>query len=461
MSGPKRFSITVLATVLFATCPAWAGVGADKAATLGGPDLTPTGAERAGNAAGTIPAWDGGLTTVPASYKGPGSRYVSPFPNDKPEFVITSKNVDQYKDQLTQGAIALFERYPDTYTMPVYKTRRTLALPQWVYDKMKSNAASATLVADGEGISDACGGSPFPFPKATSNPAKAIMWNHKLRYRGQTNGTHLSSTASSRGGNFSDGRLLKTVKFVYNQKDCDPVKVTKDNIALYFLQLVEDPARKAGGILLVHDTLNQVKGPRRAWRYNPGQRRIRRAPNVAYDNPSINFPGGFRLNDMLDGFNGATDRYNWQILSKKEMYVPYNDYRLHNASTDKMFGNKHLNQDLTRYELHRVWVVEGKVKQGTSHVVARRRFYVDEDSWQVVAVDGWDTRGELFYYQEEFPIIAYDQPLMQVALETLYDLSARRYIAANYNNGNQETDYQLQRADGYFTPRNVVREAMK
>ncbi len=57
--------------------------------------LTPLGAERAGNADGSIPAWTGGLTTVPPGFKA-GGRRPDLFPAQKPLFSITGKNVDQY-----------------------------------------------------------------------------------------------------------------------------------------------------------------------------------------------------------------------------------------------------------------------------------------------------------------------------------------------------------------------------
>jgi hypothetical protein len=100
-----------------------------------------------------------------------------------------------------------------------------------------------------------------------------------------------------------------------------------NNKILYFKQAVTAPARLAGGILLVHESMNQVKQPRDAWLYNPGQRRVRRAPQVAYDNPGHR-ADNMRTSDQLDMFNGAPDRYDWKLVGKREIYVPYNAYKL-------------------------------------------------------------------------------------------------------------------------------------
>ena len=142
------------------------------------------------------------------------------------------------------------------------------------------------------------------------------------------------------------------------------------------------PARLAGGILLVHETLDQVKKPRDAWLYNPGQRRVRRAPQVAYDNPGT-AADNMRTTDQLDMFNGAPDRYDWKLVGKREIYVPYNSYRLQDPKLKykDIITPLHINPDHLRYELHRVWVVEATLQTGERHIYKKRVFYIDEDSW--------------------------------------------------------------------------------
>ena len=106
---------------------------------------TPLGAQRAGNAAGTIPPWSGGITQPPGSYR-PGYHETHPFPADKPLFQINASNAAQYAQQLTPGQLALLQRYPDTWYMNVYETRRTASFPDYVYDAIAENAASAQVL---------------------------------------------------------------------------------------------------------------------------------------------------------------------------------------------------------------------------------------------------------------------------------------------------------------------------
>src|SRR5690606_33174515 len=110
-----------------------------------GTTLTPIGAEQGGNAAGTMPARTGRLPTG-ARQSLANNFLENPFKNDQPEFVITAQNYQQYRDNLTPGQIALFERYPETFRMPVYQSRRTVAFPQSVYDQVKRTAGQARLV---------------------------------------------------------------------------------------------------------------------------------------------------------------------------------------------------------------------------------------------------------------------------------------------------------------------------
>ena len=104
-----------------------------------------------------------------------------------------------------------------------------------------------------------------------------------------------------------------------------------DNVIIYFKQRVAAPARLAGEVLLVHETMDQNKEHRRAWLYNPGQRRVRRAPNVAFDNPRT-ASDGLATSDQFDLYNGSPERYTWELVGKREIYVPYNAYKLHSSS---------------------------------------------------------------------------------------------------------------------------------
>jgi hypothetical protein len=235
-----------------------------------------------------------------------------------------------------------------------------------------------------------------------------------------------------------------------------------DNVAFYFKQEVTEPARLAGSILIVHETLNQVQEPRRAWVYNVGQRRVRRAPNIAYDNPGT-AADGMRTSDQLDMFNGAIDRYTWELKGRQELYMPYNSYRLHSNSVkySDILKPLHINQDLTRYELHRVWVVEANLKAGTSHIYPKRVFYIDEDSWQILAVDQYDARGQLWRISEAHCINYYDQLTLWSTLEVHTDLLAGRYIALGMDNEEKMYDFTLKRSPQDFTPASLRMEGIR
>ncbi|MGD9021182.1 MAG: DUF1329 domain-containing protein, partial [Lysobacterales bacterium] len=367
-------------------------------------DLTPMGSERAGNAEGTIPEWTGGITEPPAGYS-PGDHHPNPWPDDQPLFRITGENYTDYADKLSPGQIGLFEKYGDTYYMDVYQTRRSTSFPEHIYEMTAENGKTATLADNGEGVVNAAEGFPFPFPEN----AYELMWNHKLKFKDIGGVRYNNQVAPTADGKYTVTVIREELLGLYYKRGVTIEEI--DNILLYFFQEVESPARMAGNILLVHETLNQIELPRQAWIYNPGQRRVRRAPNVAYDNPGTG-SDGLRTNDMTDMFNGAMDRFDWTVVGKKEMYVPYNAYSAHaeGITYDEFVQPGHLNPALMRYELHRVWIIDATVKEGMRHINARRTFYLDEDSYQIVLIDHYDGRGQLWRASECHGINYYDVP---------------------------------------------------
>lgn len=418
---------------------------AQSAADLG-KSLTPLGAEKAGNAAGTIPAWEGGITQSPAGYQS-GDHHPDPFAADKPSATITSANAGQYADNLTEGHKALLARYASTYKMPVYPTRRSASAPQDIYDATKTNVGSAKLADGGNGVTGAARGVPFPLPKT----GQEVIWNHLLRYRGLGGLRKVGQVAPTRSGNYTLVQLEE--KFLWNYHQLGAATENVGNVMAYFEQKVTAPARLAGTILMVHETLDQVKESRRAWVYNTGQRRVRRAPQVAYDNPGT-ASDGMRTSDQLDMFNGAIDRYDWQLIGKKELYVPYNSYKLHSdrLKVADIITPMHINQEHSRYELHRVWVVEAALKDGKRHIYAKRRFYVDEDSWAVLVVDQYDNRGRLWRVSEGHSINYYDILSFWTTLEVHMDLLSGRYLAHGLDNENEMYDFSYRSKSGDYTP---------
>ncbi|MFU6374263.1 DUF1329 domain-containing protein [Metapseudomonas otitidis] len=444
----------VLATI---TSEAGAAVTADQAAALDS-RLTPFGAEKAGNAAGTIPAWTGGLSQTPAGYKGPGQHHVDPFAGDTPQFTITKANLEQYRAHLTPGQVALFNAYPESFQMPVYATRRSGSAPQWVYDNIRRNATSAKLLNGGNGFADAYGGVPFPIPQ---NGLEAV-WNHITRYRGTYIVRRSAEAGVQRNGAYS--LVTSEDEALFRFYDPKGSYAGLQNTLFYYLSFTTAPARLAGNGALVQEMLDQVKEPRQAWGYNPGQRRVRRAPTLAYDTP-IESTDGLRTADDTDMYNGAPDRYDWTLVGKQEIYIPYNNYKV--TSPEVKYKDLqqpgHINPRYTRYELHRVWVVDGKLKPGARHIYSRRTLFLDEDSWGAAVVDQYDGRGDLWRVSMAYLKTFYEVPTVWTALDTFHDLQARRYGVQWLDNEEPGTvDFsQPSPGDAAFTPAALRRKASR
>jgi hypothetical protein len=421
---------------------------AASAAELG-KDLTPLGAQAAGNTAGTIPAWAGGLTAPVAGFK-PGGHYPDPYAGDKPTLTIDAANVEQHKDKLSPGQVALIKKYP-TWKLNVYPSRRSAAYPKAVYDATAANRGVAKLAAGGNGVTGTTAGIPFPTPK----DGLEAVWNALVRYKGDTYAMTWNQAAVTRDGAYTLVRFEYEYDFSYGNVS-KPASEREPNKLTNFLQIVTAPARLAGQVLLVHETVDQVKNPRSAWTYNPGQRRVRLAPNVAYDNPGT-ASDGLRTSDDFGMYNGATDRYEWKLVGKQEMYIPYNSYKLGGNSIKyaDILKSGHINPEHARYELHRVWVVEATLKKGASHIYKRRTFYIDEDSWAIVVTDKYDARDQLWRVSEQHSINFYNVPMYYGTVEVHHDLQSGRYIAMGLRNEESKVYQPIRRSAADFTPANL------
>jgi Protein of unknown function (DUF1329) len=450
-SNFKNLFVLILISFTF---PIHAEISADEIAKLGN-ELTPLGGIKAGNTDGSIPAWNGGLTNAPAGFQS-GSHYIDPFSEDEIKLTITNSNMSEYADKLSEGHKALLKTYPDTYKLNIYQSRRTAAAPQRIYDATKRIAATAKLTADGNGVTGAIEGIPFPVPEN----GLEVIWNHILRWRGNYVERNVSQAAPTRGGDYTLVKFRDKVSILYSHEGMTEEKM--NNIVLYFKQEVVAPARLAGGILLGHETLNQNTEKRKAWLYNPGQRRVRRAPNVAFDNPGT-ASDGMRTNDQLDMYNGSPERYSWELIGRKEIYVPYNNYKISSPELKykDILTPVHINQDYPRYELHRVWVVEATLKDDARHIFKRRTFYVDEDSWQILVVDQYDNRDQLWRVSEGMAINYYDVPALWTTLEIHTDLQAGRYLVFGLDNESNPYDFNTPISDSEFSPSALRREGKR
>ena len=440
--------LSLLATSVMAAVPA---AEADKL----GKSLTPMGAEMAGNADGSIPAWK----PLPKNAGTVDSKgFLSdPFGSEKPLFTITAQNVEQYKAKLAPGQYAMFKRYPDTFKMPVYPSHRGSTVPDDVFAAIKKNATTTNLVAGGNGLENFDTAVPFPIPKS----GLEVIWNHITRYRGGSVTRLVTQATPQTNGSFSLVYFQDQFVFRDKMKDYDPAN--PGNILFYFKQKVTAPARLAGTVLLVHETLDQVKEPRKAWVYATGQRRVRQAPQVSYDGPGT-AADGLRTSDNLDMYNGAPDRYDWALEGKKEMYIASNSYKIDSPTLKyaDIIKAGHINQDRTRYELRRVWHVVATLKPGQRHIYAKRDFYIDEDTWQAAVIDHYDGRGQLWRVAEAHAEDYYDKQVPWYALEALYDLQSGRYLALGMKNEEKSAyDFGFSATKSEFQPGNLGQDGIR
>ncbi len=385
--------------------------------------LTPMGAERAANQDGSIPAWDGGYVT-PATAR-PST---APHTQDKLIESIDHTKVAHYDTLISPGQKALLQQYPETYRLPVYPSRRTAAAPQWVYDSILQNHRQAQLSNDGNGITDAMRGIPFPVPQnqdGSINPHK-ILWNHLTRWRGVALALSNAEAVVQENGNYNLVTTRQEVSFLMYHPHKTFAEI--DNKLAFVLAAVQSPARLAGGAVLVHETLDRKREERAAWVYDAGSRRVRKAPNLAYDTP-VAASDDLVTADMIDMFNGAPDRYEWRFIGKREMWIPYNNDILaqHTQQPERVIQAGHLNPEHLRYEKHRVWVIEAQLKPQARHLYSRRTFYIDEDTWSIVQSELYDSRGELWRVQIAYPLNFSQVPVVWPVATVVHDLQAGRY----------------------------------
>jgi hypothetical protein len=382
---------------------AHAAITAEQAKTLG-TTLTGVGAEKAGNKDGSIPAYSGGLTTPPAGYKAGDGIRPNPFAGDKPKLVIDAKNMAQHADKLTEGTKALLQQYP-SFRVDVYPTQRSVAFPKWVLDNTAKIATTAKTTNGGRSIEGAHAGFPFPIPK----DGYEAMWNHLVRFNGQAYEAkyrNLTVDASGRVTLATEGNSVQEYPY------WDPSKTSAET---YW-----------------RIKLTYTAPARRAWSYLPGQRRVKVAPDFSFDTPNPGTAGGNTFDDIFI-FNGSMDRYDFKLVGKKEMVIPYNAYAaVYGAKQDDLLKPNHLNPDLVRWELHRVWVVEATLREGKRHIYSKRTFYLDEDSWAAVASDQYDARGQMYRAGFAYMAPSYDLPAPYTDMFSTYDLIGRAYSLTGF-----------------------------
>ncbi|WP_207460230.1 DUF1329 domain-containing protein [Azospirillum sp. SYSU D00513] len=455
----RRLFATLIATLLLShpaqaqtkapTAQSQAGQPAPAGPKLG-EELTAMGAIRAGNQARSVPPWTGGLSAPVREFE-PGKHHPNPFVEDVLWFTVKAGELRRYEPRLSGGLKALLRRYPDSFEIRLFPSRRTAAAPQRLYDESIANAARAGLSDNGLVLNGAKAGVPFPVP---ANGAQA-MWNHILRWRGET----LSRTGTTV---ISDGqRQLATS--VFREDRLSGYSAGQEGRPFHYRRTQLEPEAEAGTTLLLQGTLDPLRVPRAAW-FRQGERgKPMRAAEFAHDTPDP-AAGGIRTADMLDMFSGPLDRLDFTLLDKRrEMYVPYNAYRLNapNLTPRDFLWPNHPNPEFLRYELHRVWVVEAAVKAGLRDAFPERTYYLDEDSWQILMADYYDAEGNLARYGEAHGIAHSQVPAFLPAMEITYDLTDGRYVASGLDNQHGPPVFGKPMKPEEFAPETLLRKGRR
>lgn len=448
--GIKLKHLLVSTCVLLASSAAMAKAAPDQAARLG-KDLTPVGAEKAGSKDGLIPAWEPGQKAGKLA----GEYASNPAVEAEPiKFTITAANMAQYAANLSEGHKYLLKTFKD-YKLNVYPSHRNVAWPDFIYKATAKNATDCEL--SGTDDPDKCAlGFPYPIPQ---NGAE-VIWNHRLKWRGNNVVRNNDQMIVDQNGHFQLAQLVEEVQFLYaNEKNPVPLEKGK-GLFLYYLSKIMSPPRTAGTMILVNESGGTGATGRAAWLYSPALKRIRRAPAVCCDNP-YEGTDGQQFYDQVDMFNGVLERYSWKLVGKRDMIVPYDNYKIARAKYKDLVAPGHVNQDLPRYEYHRVWVVEATLRPGERHTYAKRVFYVDEDSWDIVMVDCYDAQGGLFNFQEGMLTPQFNVLTAFTVPEVIYHFDSGRYFLTALQAEGRPNNYAAEFPAGYFTDQAVQQRATK
>lgn len=390
-----------------------------------GSDLTPSGAEKAGNSAGTIPAWTGGHVAPAGWNPARGDRAASnPFKAEKPLFTIDASNVDKYADHLTPGQILEIKQNKG-YQMEVYPTHRSCGVPDFVAANTAKNVGFAKIGADGSALEQAyLPGVPFPKPQSGIE----AIWNYLQRYQGIGLKATMTTYISPRAGS-SDPIIVQGPDTTYWPSGAKGTTTPSDVHDVHFANWgqTDQPAALAGQGFVQTDFYSGK--PAETFFYFVGQRRVRRMPTYDHDAPLIGYDNQY-LDDQVGLFNGAPDRYNWKIIGRKEIYVPYNNFDMYdsNLTLAKAMGQHSLVPSVRRYELHRVLEIEGTVKAGMRNISTKRTLYLDEDSWIALESDMFDSTGKIWKVGEQYPIPVWELGACAATAISMYDTGSGRFL---------------------------------
>lgn len=409
-----------------------AAVSAEEAKQLGS-TLTEFGAEKAGNKDGSIPAYTGGVEKVAGYDPKTSATYVDPYASEKPLYSVDAKNMAQYDAMLTPGTKGLMKQHAG-YRIDVFPTHRSIRYSQSALQSSVKNATTAKLGGqiEGDAIEGADKGNlpyagvPFPIPKT----GYEVMWNNNFRYSAAV--VHHVGSAVLVDSAGAQSRLPDVNEYFlhpwYDTKGTLRAKTFDSYFG--FNALLTSPPPSAGIVFLNYYLPNSADTGH-IWFYTPGQRRVRLAPEFSYDVPIASY-GGVIFWDETFAFVGRMDRFDFKLVGKKEMLVPYNVFGSTNTMLMKdVVGPKYVNPAATRFEKHRVWVVDATRKATARHAYSRRTFYIDEDCWCITTSESYDSANNLYRVTQTNNFPTYDVGGVDMASWTTYDLIKGNYFIVN------------------------------
>ncbi len=449
----KHLAVAVMAAAV--ALPALAAPPAEEIAKLGieGTEYTPLGAVRAGSEDGKVPAW--------TPYAPHGDKLIKEgtwiedrYAAEKPLFTITKANMAEYAELLSEGHKKMLERY-DSYKMNVYPSHRDAAWPKAIYEATIKNASTASLEGgDPDKIRGATLGFPFPIPTSGAHP----WWNHRLKWRGDNAVRYNNQAIVQQNGSVQITKLIEEVKFEYANLTKPGSMNSGDDIFLYYLSETIAPPRNAGQLLLAWEHADY----RDAWLYNPGLRRIRRAPSVAYDNP-YEGTDGQQFYDQVDMINGKLDRFNWKLIGRKPMITTNNSFKINSNKLkyEDILTPNHINQDLPRYEIHRMWVVEANNKPDVRHTFKKKVIYFNEDTWTATMIDNYDHRDQYYKFQEGHLACLDTMLACATVPEVIYDLQTGIYFSTAMINEDKPNDFTVEYDVKHFQANQVKKRTTR
>lgn len=449
----KTFTWAAAAAGMLVSGAVWAKATPEEIAKLG-TELTCAGAEKAGNNDG-VAAFTGKWQGAPAGVTGITEPLQNPYANEKPLYTVTADNMAQYAKFLTPGLQAMLKKYP-TYRLPVYPSHRDFRYADFYCERTLENAKTATLVDDGLGVEGVRGGlAYFPFPKTGLELVTNIIYS----MRGSESAIYDVAVVYP-GNKVTWARQNYKILSYHSDPEAKPA-TTVGTMAMQANVALMLPVRNAGVAYTATDYFNIKTHPRLAYGYDPGTRRVRQNPAFGFD--LTDSTTGVRTIDEDRLFNGSPERYDWKIVGKKSMIVPYNNYQMDDPKLkySDIIQPNHINPEHTRYEMHRVWVLEGTLKAGFRHKYAKRTIYIDEDMWQAVLTDIYDARGQLWRVGQANLKYDYGAKFFVSRVTTYNDLLRDVYVADRlFNEVDQKPKYG--KAAGMepsmFTPEYIRRQ---